>query len=126
MNLVEFANLMGEVLILGLALSEPDPCTGFLPEIVEKLMLAVAIFGVIVQIIVIAYEMGPMILEKVRTAIALAKRAARWVDAKLHGRVQEEDEEDEDDAEEEEDELEAAEAPHKGRGNGKIVVGIDD
>ena len=29
-------------------------------------------------------------------------------------------------AEEEEDELEAVEAPHKGRANGKIVVGIDD
>ena len=47
MNIVEFFNILGECMILGLALSPPDPCTGFLPDIVEKLMLAVAILGVL-------------------------------------------------------------------------------
>ena len=37
-------------------------------------MLAVAIVGVITQIVVIGYEMGPMIVEKAQSAVAIFKR----------------------------------------------------
>ena len=85
MNFVEFLNLLGEVAILGLALSPVDDCTGYLPDHVEKLMLAVAIIGVLTQIVVIVYEMGPMLLENAQKALALAKRVARVVGRKCCG-----------------------------------------
>ena len=45
-------------------------------------MLAVAIIGVLTQIVVIAYEMGPMVIEKIQTAIKLANTYLRSLLAK--------------------------------------------
>ena len=62
-------------------------------------MLAVAIVGVLTQIVVIGYEMGDMILENVRAAIALAKKIARFVGRKVCGWESADEEEAEDDDE---------------------------
>ena len=48
-------------------------------------MLAVAIIGVLTQIVVIVYEMGPLMLENAQKALALAKRVARVVGNKCCG-----------------------------------------
>ena len=81
-------------------------------------MLAVAIVGVITQIVVIGYEMGPMIVEKAQSAVAIFKRIFWFVAKRTCGWEPSEDGDEESGGGDKDEE--SASSP--GKGSAKVVA----